>query len=422
MSSFSLKKSASTSLQDLKEPINDSNPIRIAFLGGAKTGKTSTISKLTLGNFRDTYYPTHQVNPILFHYNATTEISRLILDEKELESTLGYLSKQSHILLSPVLYQSYSRLPKKKAIEASHTNDVVISSKNQYYVAYNYKNEVSETGSTINNIAKSTNKAYIPPHISPILVELIDTSGFNPAQVVPFLEASIYVKLDKDILRNLANEPRKPVSTNPLLVASGASELNGYIDGYFFVYSAVPSYNPPSYDEIAEVPADSTRKNSILPAFDPLPGDETFSLLATMKGALDEAWREYNTFKKRWEQGKEHDIFSFKNALKSFWKEESILDVENRRNEIRNGKSFLLENSMDPADPDCPPPIWIICTHSKNQLSSPKLIENGSAVAKHWKCGFVALDNLDDNIDEILALMIKEISERKKLLKGKNKA
>ena len=69
--------------------------------------------------------------------------------------------------------------------------------------------------------------------VGPILVELIDTPSFNPQQVVPFLEASLYTNLDKEILGNLANEPRKPVSTNPLLVASGASELNGNINGYF---------------------------------------------------------------------------------------------------------------------------------------------------------------------------------------------
>ena len=36
--------------------------------------------------------------------------------------------------------------------------------------------------------------------VGPILVELIDTPSFNPQQVVPFLEASLYTNLDKEIL------------------------------------------------------------------------------------------------------------------------------------------------------------------------------------------------------------------------------
>ncbi|ABN67561.2 predicted protein, partial [Scheffersomyces stipitis CBS 6054] len=344
-------------------PLNDCAPVRIALLGGPRSGKTSTISKLTADTFNDTYYPTHSINPVLFHYKASSFLPRLILDETEPENSLSYFSKQSRVLLSPVLYQTYLKSNKKKT-DISHNSEI----------------------------------AYIPPQTTPVLVELIDTPSFNPQQVVPFLEASIYHKLDKDILRNLANEPRKPVSTNPLLVASGASELNGNIDGYFFVYSAVPSYNPPSYEE----------------TIDPIriERDETFKLLSIMKGALDEAWKEYNSFKKRWNLGKEHDIFSFKNAMKSIWKDKNIHDVANLREQLSK-EVHLYDNSVDPADPDCPPPIWIICTHTKSQLASPKLISNGKKVSKFWKCGFVAIDNEDNNVDEVLALMLREIVERK---------
>lgn len=416
---------------DLKQPLNDCAPVRIALLGGPRSGKTSTISKLTADTFNDTYYPTHSINPVLFHYKALSFLPRLILDETEPENSLSYFSKQSRVLLSPVLYQTYLKSNKKKT-DISHNSEIV-HSKNSYYWTYSDKKERtrdSEHNSRSSSMDESASldKAYIPPQTTPVLVELIDTPSFNPQQVVPFLEASIYHKLDKDILRNLANEPRKPVSTNPLLVASGASELNGNIDGYFFVYSAVPSYNPPSYEETIDPiriessssAGSATSIDAEIPVLDTLPGDETFKLLSIMKGALDEAWKEYNSFKKRWNLGKEHDIFSFKNAMKSIWKDKNIHDVANLREQLSK-EVHLYDNSVDPADPDCPPPIWIICTHTKSQLASPKLILNGKKVSKFWKCGFVAIDNEDNNVDEVLALMLREIVERKKLQKGKKK-
>lgn len=382
------------------EAINTSNPIRLAFFGGAKSGKTSIISKLTNDNFRDTYYPTHQISPTLTMFTPVSFLSRLMLDETEMKEQLKHITQLDSIILSPVIYQALSKIAKQRP-RLTEGQDVVINSKNQYYVSYNNREEISPG-------------SYTVPNISPIYVELIDTPSFNPAKVVPFLEASLYIKLDKDVLRNLANEPRRPASANPLLVASGASELNGNIDGYFFVYSAVPSSSPPSYEEIIETNTEQSRRKSSTSI------DTTFNLLTIIKDALDDAWKEYNTFRIKFERGQEHDIFSFKSALKNMWKEKNLYDMETMRQQLRKDIR-LVENSMNPADPGCPPPIWIVCTHSKSPLKSPNLIEDGIKLSKIWKCGFIAIDNDDDNIDEVLALMIREIVERKKLRKSKKR-
>lgn len=399
-----LLRKSSTVLGDLVQaPINDDKPIRIALLGGARSGKTSIISKLTLGSFRDTYYPTQQTQPILFHYLPQLPLARSILNENDMKHTLLFVSERPKLVLSPVIYQALSKITPDKPFDGQlDKGDVIVKSSNELYTTYHIPGDKDQI-----------------PKVSPILVELIDTVAFNPDQVVPFLEASLYVKLDKDILRKLADEPRRPVSTNPLLVASGASELNGSIDGYFFVYSAIPSYTPPSYADIEPTSSTSTTSSasSLSSQHLNLKCDTSFSLLSIMKQTLDEAWKEYYTYKTRWEQGKESDIFNFKTALKNFWKERTNAQVEAQRVETRANltKLKLLDNLVDPADPSCPPPVWVICTHTKSPLASPKLIEDGERLAKFWKCGFVPLDVDDDTTDEALSLIIREILERLKL-------
>lgn len=439
MASLLKKSSLQQQSINLENPTNDNSPIRIALLGGPRSGKTSIISKLSLGSFRDTYYPTHQTQPILFTFSPVSILSRCILDEFDMSSTLQLIGQNNHLVLSPVIYQAYSKLAPSNNSSITNQNrpstiisnheDKIITSTNQFYTSYNHKNELDA-------------HAYIPPQITPILVELIDTAAFNPDQVVPFLEASLYIKLDREILKNLANEPRRPVSTNPLLVASGASELNGSVDGYFFVYSAVPSYNPPSYNEVLEStgknydmtpesslndddgdlqPVTSTTSYQSLDGSNKTltitntAGDTTFNLLSIMKIALSEAWKEYYTYKTRWEEGKESDVFSFKSALKNLWRENNLIETSKNEMKADLTKLKLLDNSMDPADPSCPPPIWVICTHKNNKLASPKLINDGIKLSKFWKCGFIAIDVTDENIDESLALIIREILERKKL-------
>ncbi|CUM68512.1 uncharacterized protein PRCAT00006238001 [Priceomyces carsonii] len=392
------KRRNSTATLDLNAPINDLKPLRIAFLGEARVGKTSIIANLTLKTFNETYYPTHKINTMMFNYVPNSFISRVLLDEVESKNAFQYIAKQNDIILSPVIYGAYTKLV--NASKPTEVLNALIKSKNDYFIAYNYLNEAGQK--------------YVPPHVSPILVELIDTPGFNPDQVVPFLEASLYINLDKDILKNLANEPRKSVSTNPLLVASGASELNGNVDGYYLVYSSIPSTHPPLYDDVVNENLSNSKNGS---STKPLVMS-CVDMLKVIKGALDEAWKEYYTFKTRWDQGKEQDIFSLSSALKNMWTLKNLSEVEEMRQNLRK-QITLIDNSTDPADPNCPPPVCIICTHANSPLKSPMLVDEGRKLAKSWSCGFVEIDNVNDDIDKVLAIMIREVLERKKLKKKK---
>lgn len=382
------RKLARISPENVDDYVNHSSPIRFAMFGGAKTGKTSTVSKLALGNFSDTYYPTIRTNPVLINYNTSTPEARMILDDTDVEHTLNVLSKDPLLLLSPAIYQSYSKIPQNgKKIASGKLN---LNSKNQYYMSYFFDTDLEV-------------EEYVPPHISPILVDLIDTPAFDPQRVVPFLEISLDSNLGPKTLRGLADAPRTPVSTSPLLVASGASELNGNVDGYFLTYSAVPSHQPPSYEEISS------------PVEDP---ETCFAFLQNIKDALYEAWREYISFKIRWQLGKESDIFSFKSALKNMWQEpEAEADLIALSKDIN-----LCDVPEDPSDPNSHPPIWILCTHTAHPLALPMLIEGGIQLARTWKCGFIGIDNTEDGAEVALAAAIREVIERKKMQKGKARA
>lgn len=395
---MTMLKKHSLSPEETGKAVNFTLPLRIAFLGGAKLGKLSLISKLSMGTFRDNYYPTHRINPVLLTYQPTGTLLRYLLDEGNGKNLLTHLVKLELVDLSPVLHHAYTSTPSKP-----QDLGALISSqwKNSIYQGFCYRSDVASDGS------------YVLPHVTPVLVEMIDTPAFDPARVVPFLEALLYVKLDKETLHNLFDEPRRPVLTHPLLVALGALELNGNIDGYFFVYLAVPLSEPPMYDDLPD-PVDDYNDETPLPKCE----TKTFSLLSVIKAALDDAWSEYNTFKTRWNQGKEHDIFHFKTSLKNMWKDNS--EMEQFRQELRKEIS-LIENPLDPLDPNAPPPIWIVCTHSKLPVRLPLLIDRGRLLARQWKCGFVAVDNTDDNVDEVLAVMIKEIIERRRLQNKRKK-
>lgn len=372
-------------------PENSSHPIRVAFLGDCKTGKTSIISKLSQGVLTDTYYPTIRTNSNLLTFFPESSESLNVLNP----SFKDFNSVDEGIYLSPVLKKIATKSNKifKRSRTASDSagTEIVVHSKNDYYRTFNYKKEIGKSGA---------------PRITPIFVELIDTPPFK-SDVVPFLESSLYTNLDKDILKNLANEPRRDVSTMPLLVASGAGDLNSQIDGYFFVYSAVPSSQPPSYEESSSV--DSTN--------DPA---DTLQTVVRLKHSLDDAWKEFYTFKKNWEQGKEADIYSIKDALKNVFFNKSLSEVESDKLSKRKFYKDLLELPKDPAHPDSAPPIWIICTHVKSHLASPLIIEEGRKYAKKWDYGFIGIDIADD-LDVVISLMIREIVERKMLQKADRK-
>lgn len=149
----------------------------------------------------------------------------------------------------------------------------------------------------------------------------------------------------------------------------------------FLSIAAVPGSSPPGYDE----------------DLSNFTGDNTFSLLPVIKGALEDAWQEYNEYIRKKNAEKEQDLFSFKVALRNLLKEPSSNNSDKKGVETK----------------DYSPPIWILCTHKDSNLASPKLIEQGKQLAREWNCGFLAMDNLEDNIDILLTLMIRDIIERK---------
>lgn len=379
-------------------PINET-PIRIALLGGPKVGKTSIASKLSLGHHRETYYPTHSICPELFSFIANDMTSRVILDESNEKGNFERLVKLKNVELSPAIYKHYFKGlnvegPRKPG---QTVGDSFIQSRNEFYMTYYDRRELGSDNA-------------IPPHVTPILVELVDTPPYNPDQVVPFLESSLYNKLGPEYLRNLANEPRRPVLTNPILVASGASELNGTIDGYFFVYNPIPELEIPSYDEAVSqlhdlgltplgVDSESTAAARHLSV-----ENHSFKLLNSIKASLDEAWLEYVSFKTLWEKGEESDKYSMKLALKSIWKERGQLDT----------KKTLDSQNINPFKLNALPPIWIICTNRQNPMAHPALIQSGRELAKSWGCGFISIDCRNDDLNFCLSLIIKEIIERKK--------
>lgn len=287
-------------------------PFRLAILGGTGTGKSSLVSKLTVGMVHEVHYPTRKQNNWLFTFEPTGRLVRTVMDEQPHMRRLVQTGKADksffkspqitpHILLSPVLFQAFANEWKETRALASQQNtskfkSQVSETKNRFYNYQGHCNEdfTNQSKTTLTNsdanilrtqlkgISAVTEgsyespQGYEPPNISPVTVDIVDTPGFKPDMVVPFLEVSLFRNLDRDILKGLADEPRRPVSTTSLLVASGASELNGKINGYMFVYSAVPELNqgapPPGYDSAKDEddttgapysPGNSSRKTSV---------------------------------------------------------------------------------------------------------------------------------------------------------------
>lgn len=369
-------------------------PVRLAFLGGPRCGKTALISKLTTGTYRETYYPLRKTIPVLFEYLPSLLELRLPLESVSAKKMLELAATQPNVVLSPVIYNSLVHAAAKD--------------------------------SAVQTKERAAQRRLSHDLGVPILMELIDTPAFNPDQFVPFLEASLHAKLAKDVLRNLADLPRQPVNTEPLLVASGAGELNGAVDGYFLLYSAVPLTEPPGYFDHAPASNDGISPASSVESAVSYEEDgrvrsvtlasstmrTSFSLLPSMKAALDEAWKEFYTWKSNWLRGMETDMFSLKSAFKGMFTGERL------RQEFTKGK--LMDTSLDPADPSCSPPIWIVCTHVDLHLASPKLISEGKKLAKLWRCGFIALD-VQEDVDQMLSLMVRELRERSILQKQRRK-
>lgn len=440
-------------------------PIRVVVLGGSSTGKTSIVSRLTVDLVHEVHYPTRKQTNWLFTFKPSGPVARFLLDRKpharlkarigqEVDSPLiGSPEINPYVLLSPFIYDGIMR-EYKNVKDHKLKDDTLLKKDNNIYRYLDSHDDINdknvnlltntsgnivsdrrrsdsllEGGRDKHNLPTFRKKGYIPPSYTDISVDIIDTPGFNPDMVVPFLEVSLFSRLSKTILKGLADEPRKPVSTQSILVASGTAELNGRVDGYILVYSLVPGLNkidePPSYESVDSGSRDMTpsesagsnsksRKNSWTD-FE----DGGFNLLTTIRNCFIDAWREYRNYQKLTKDSAERDIYNLMQNLKQMWKTD-LHSKERDRYKMADG---LKEINMEPDSPDGPPPIIIVGTHLFHELSSPVLLQWGKDLALQWNCGFVAVDSMtDNNVDVALSMLLREIVERdaavsKKLMK-----
>lgn len=437
---------------------NEQRPIRLAVLGGESTGKTSFVSRLTLRVVHEAHYPTKSQNNWLFDFIPHSELARTILDEQPHERLLSRTPSSEkltpifhspavtpYVQLSPLSFQFFTdnythlkNIQKNKVINSnvlkrtrntSPYHYYYNNSSNDGYLSQEFETRISPNGKH-SETARMSNvlpRNYIPPQYCPIPIDIIDTAGFKPDMVVPFLEVSLFRNLDKSILKGLANQPRAPVSTTSLLVASGASELNGKIDGYILIYSAIPELNhhivpaPPTYKEPTSIITDGesnsvNSKNDLSQA--DVPSGGGLSLLPVIRSCILDAWTEFRNYETDWKNGQEEDVYSLIHTLKSIWKsQESEQSKIAKINKLRKFKTELDSINLDPASPDSPPPFIVICTHVNAPLASPLLVQKGKQLAAQWNSSFVAVDNIDDfNIDVALSLIIRDISEKNYLL------
>ncbi|CAL9736623.1 hypothetical protein MOSE0_K03928 [Monosporozyma servazzii] len=426
---------------------SDPRPIRLAVLGGESTGKTAFISRLTLNIVHDVHYPTKNQTNWLFDFIPQSTLAKAILDGQAHERLLNRTPGSEklvpifespvitpYVLLSPLTFQAftdnYTNLKNTPKSRASSNHSLKKTNSNNFY---SYSNNSSSSQITLpgKRRTQSANafkiesanlpRNYIPPTYSPIPIDIIDTPGFKPEMVVPFLEVSLFRNLDKSILKGLANQPRTPVSTTSLLVASGASELNGKIDGYILVYSAIPELNhhivpePPSY---GSVDISKNDKESTTSTTSEIPKGGGLSLLTIIRSCILDAWTEFRNYETDWKNGQEEDVYSLAHSLKSIWKsQESEQTKLAKVNKLRTFKTDLDTITLDPASPNSPPPCIIVCTHINSNMASPLLIQKGKQLATQWESSFVGIDNIDDiNVDVALSLIIKDIVEKDHLL------
>lgn len=451
----------------------EQRPIRLAVLGAESTGKTSLVSRLTLNIVHESHYPTRDQTNWLFDYIPHSKLAKTILDGQAHERLLRRTPNSQllepifksplvspNVLLSPLVFQAFidnftaiktqsknkttsnnffmKNLDLKKSGSSGSSSNDALHDRN---LQVRYATAAGTTGSGAKSTVvphrpvqqsrddeNSVPKNYIPPSYAPIPIDIIDTPGFNPQMVVPFLEVSLFRNLDKSILRGLANEPRQPVSTRTLLVASGASELNGKIDGYILVYSAIPEllhYNlslPPEYEGSDDVAAVEKKEEETTSSSESIAGG--FPILRNIRACILDAWAEYINYKEAWEEGKEDDIYSLLHNFKNIWKsQESESSKNSKIKDLRSFKTTLPEIDLNPASPTSPPPCIIVCTHVDEPLASPVLIKKGRDLATQWNCGFVGVNNIEDyNVDVALSMIIKEIVEKEKLLSQRKKS
>ncbi|SCU97275.1 LAFA_0G10682g1_1 [Lachancea sp. 'fantastica'] len=449
-------------------------PFRVAVLGRTGTGKSALVSKMTVGMAHEVHYPTRKQSNWLFTFEPWENLTRTLMDERPHRRRLVQSGKADRsffetpqvtplVLLSPVVFQAFANEWKEtKTLVQSHSTRTDIRCTDPKNEVYNYEeysgknhDRIEQSRTLLTNsdanilrtqLSSEANalpasgasclpEDYEPPCFSALPIDIVDTPGFKPDMVVPFLEVSLFRNLDNDVLKGLANEPRKPISTTSLLVASGASELNGRINGYIFAYSAVPEFGrgagPPGYDDTIEndTLAEPTRSTSPSNTLSPVSSttiavekecDGGLSLLTTIRNCMLEAWSEYRDYQHRWSEGKEGDVYSLIYNFKQMWKSQ-----KQRNEKLKYLRSFDSKpNALDwdPTSPESPPPCIIICTHVDDPLASPVLIERGKELAMEWRCGFVGVDTMDDcNVELAFGMLLRENVERKKIVKAASK-
>lgn len=417
--------------------LNEQNPLRISILGGKETGKSSFIEKLQTGIFQQTYYPTTEFTSILMRFKPQECRSRILLDELGNADLLGQATDHTNIQVSLRIRNRYldnafdAAYAQAKISELNYNNDKLKRLVNRtgtrkihiqldyynYYYSSHDSDELVYSKESLNLQQVPSNNSLthfhtaqldlshesggatyesLVPKVTPILVELVDSPAFNPDLVVPFLELSLKAKIGDEYLHGLVNEPRLPTLTKSLLVGSGASDLNGSIDGYVLMYSAIPSWNPPEYQDTASAPVQS---------------HTSLDLLDKIRSTLHESWQSYKLYMLQTESRKEADMFSISSSLKNLWKTSK---QKQKFSETVPGSAKNPELEIALSDDEFPSMI-IVCTHFNDYRASPLLVKKGKALASEWNVGFATIDSQTGyNVEESVALIVRDIIEKKK--------
>lgn len=416
--------------------------------------------RLSVNNQFDTNY----LHIKLREYIGSNDNNSLVISGPEFISLLKNINKSLKNLKTQMDLYDYHFTSNDAVPLSDHDYEMQESIKG-YFKPISITNSSSSIKSTkffssnYSKIDASTNlklsQKSMLPNFTPILVDLIDTTSFNLDLTIPFLELSIGTKLDNEFLHNLANSPRLPVSAKPLLIGSGAGELNGSINGYVLMYSAIPSINPPSYENSESASSETNMKghsSSIkCNQVDNTGSDkDPLNIIKSMKAIIYESWKGYKLYQAQHKIKSETDDFSLFASVKHLWKKQ-ILDDQNKKNlkknlkrlksnttteskninklninisknpEMNSDNNYLnvplqnLEHMFEISDLDVPP-IIIVCSNVLDHRSSPLLIERGKALARQWNCGFMGIDSETGLcVEECLSMLIRDIVERKKL-------
>lgn len=206
--------------------------------------------------------------------------------------------------------------------------------------------------------------------------------------LIPFLEKSLDCRLSKDVLNNLANgyNTNYRSRVKPLIIGSGISDMNGYMDGYILTYSCVPQDPlPPAYEASQSTP---TRKTAT-----------QLDIVRAVHDSIEDAWKEWTVYNEGWKTGGETEV---KHSFSSRFKREADATVP--------GVVAMMSSSGMP-------PIVLVCTHIDSPLASPRLIEEGRELARKWNAAFVEcscspIKREWENVYETIAVAIRLAEEK----------